>query len=439
MFKKLKYWLWDAEFIEPSETRWRPIANLYVVLFALIFGGSVVLFMNHAASLGPGLGEDNALPAWSQLLQRLQAYGEASGSPLPLVAVLGLAVFAVGFRISLIMRGYFSYQASEGVKFPLRLMGTIGLVNLFNILAIQLVLLSLGGLSLLMLGDFDIGWQSVERLAVLAHGLVMRVPTVVELPYLLTFFVVYMLQGFFHYWLHRVGHTFRAGWLLFHRQHHLSPTLIYPTTSEVFYAIPLFLLAVIPYNLVFAACSKLFSPEPLYVEFIVLNIVFYISEGYGHNTALYHEGRRNLLTRTLGWIFLNGPYHYLHHSSEPVDAGKNSDNNLINLGGGLFGFWDWLFGSYRPLREQRPPVGLTGNPELYMSPLRLACGGMVQLAYELWHNKGLLTRMRIVFGSAAWNPPISHDFAIHPAKQQAEQGCERAAEEPAVSTAGLPL
>ncbi|MDD9892932.1 MAG: sterol desaturase family protein [Gammaproteobacteria bacterium] len=412
MLQTLKHWLWDAELFEPNEKFWRPLANAYVVLFAIVFTSTFWLFMNHAGRLGPGLGEDDSIGAWQDLIERLNGYGEAMGSPIPLIAVAALFFGGIIWRAYIVMRGYFKFKAHEGEAFPLRLLGTIGLVNLFNIVAIQIVLVTLGVISYFLFEDFSIGWTTIEQLAAVAHSWVSKVPTIIELHPILTIFVVYMLQGFLHYWLHRVGHTFRAGWLLFHRQHHLSPQLIYPTTSEVFYAIPLFLFAVIPYNLIFAAASKLFSPDPLYVEFILINMVFLISEIYGHNTALYHEGRKNPIIKALGWLFLNGPYHYLHHSAEEADAGKNGAVNMTNIGGGLFGLWDRMFGPYSGLREERPPVGLTGNPELYMHPLRLACGGMAQIGYELWKNKSWKDRFWILFGNSNWNPPVTHDFAV---------------------------
>lgn len=168
----------------------------------------------------------------------------------------------------------------------------------------------------------------------------------------------------------------------------------------------------VPYNLIFAASSKLFAAEPVYLGTLIINLFVVISEIYGHNSALYHEGRKNPLIKALGWTFLNGPYHYLHHSSEPADAGKAQAVNMINIGGGLFGLWDRVFGTYAPLREDKPKVGLTGNPVLYMNPIRLAFSGVAQIGYELWNNKGLGVKLQILLGGSDWNPPITKDYAI---------------------------
>jgi sterol desaturase/sphingolipid hydroxylase (fatty acid hydroxylase superfamily) len=389
--------------------KWRPLFSAFVVIFAIVFPFAFLPAMIHAASLGPGLGDLSGEQTWRALYKLLNEQANKG----PLYLVLGLAAFGVLFRIRCIAAGYFKWRGENGEGFPLKYIAVFILTSATAIVAIYAVL-ALAGLASWLLGfDFSLGWQAVERLSVGTHHWVMdNVPTLVLLPAWLAVLVVFMLQGFLHYWLHRFGHTFRAGWLLFHRPHHMSPALIYPATAEVFFAIPLFLVAVVPYNLIFAASSKLFSAEPVYMGILIINLFVVISEIYGHNTALYHEGRKSPFIRVLGWTFLNGPYHYLHHSSETADAGKAQAVNMINIGGGLFGLWDRAFGTYAPLREKKPDVGLTGNPELYLNPLRLAFSGLAQIGYELLKNRGLKLKLKILLGSSDWNPPITKDYAI---------------------------
>lgn len=399
--------IWNGQIA--VDEKWRPLFSVFVVVFAIILPLAFIPAMIHQASLGPGLGDPSGEETWTAFYH----YLKSQPSQGPLYLVLGLAAFGVLFRIRCIAAGYFKWETAFGERFPIKYIAVFILTSVTGIAAIY-ALLSIVGLATWLLGfDFVVGWQAVERLSSGTHNWVMaNVPTLVSLPPWIAVLIVYMFQGFLHYWLHRFGHTFRAGWLLFHRPHHMSPALIYPTTTEVFFAIPLFLIAVVPYNLIFAASSKLFAAEPVYLGTLIINLFVVISEIYGHNSALYHEGRKNPLIRILGWTFLNGPYHYLHHSSEPADAGKGQAVNMINIGGGLFGLWDRVFGTYAPLRENKPPVGLTGNPELYLNPIRLAFSGVAQILYELWSNKGLKVKLKIILGGSDWNPPITKDYAI---------------------------
>ena len=412
MKEHLKYWLWDADMSGLEGRNWRRLATTYVVLLAVLHSLFFPLYMNQVAFLGSGLGDEDATSAWRELFARMDAWGEALNSPLPLWIVVALAVGGVLFRIYTQFRSYFKFKAYEGREFPIDIIGTIALANIYNLIAIHVLLLAIGLGSLMLFGEFSIGWTSVEKLAALARDWIDQIPTIFDLHPVLTVFAVYMLHGFFHYWLHRFGHSFRALWLLFHRQHHVPEQMMNQSITDVVFSFPLFILMVVPYTLIFGATSKLFSAEPLYVEFILINLFMVIPEIHAHSTALYYEACKNPIVRWLGWLLLNGPYHYLHHSSEPTDSGKNGAVNMVNIGGGFFGLWDRVFGTFRPLRAQRPKVGLTGNPTLHMNPMRVAIGGLVQLLYELKHNRSWKDRLLIIFGSSNWNPPVSQDFLL---------------------------
>ncbi len=74
--------------------------------------------------------------------------------------------------------------------------------------------------------------------------------------------------------------------------------------------------------------------------------------------------------------------------------------------------WDRVFGTYLAPTATPPPVGLTGSPALHGNPFRLGLSGLLQLVYEWRHNRGLRTRLSIVFGSSRYTPPVSTDFAL---------------------------
>jgi sterol desaturase/sphingolipid hydroxylase (fatty acid hydroxylase superfamily) len=260
--------------------------------------------------------------------------------------------------------------------------------------------------------DFTAGYKLVTHWAIQTDQWVKaHVPTVVELPYILAFLIAYGLAGFIHYWMHRISHERRLFWLLFHRFHHM-PTVMFPaSTPPVFFSVPLFIVVVIPYHLGFGMLTKLFCNEPLYFALIIYKLLFYMPDMWAHNTAMYHGGRNNPLVRGASLFFSNGIYHYLHHSSEVIDG---KPTNTINLGGSFFYLPDKLFGTFKPLPEQAPPIGLTGNPPLHYNPFRLALSGMAQIFYELWHNRSPLQWWRILTGKVDYAPPVTADFALKP-------------------------
>ena len=180
--------------------------------------------------------------------------------------------------------------------------------------------------------------------------------------------------------------------------HALSPRLVGPALA-------------FPYLLLVGVLGKLFAPEPPYYQIILIHLVTYVGEIFGHSPALYEEGIRKRWVRAISLLYGQGVYHVLHHSSA-VDCELKTSNNTVNIGPGPFFCWDRLFGTYKPLTDKLPPLGLHGNPELVHNPLRLLCAGFMQIAWELWHNRGVVTRLKIIFGPASWTPPLSRDFAV---------------------------
>jgi hypothetical protein len=55
-------------------------------------------------------------------------------------------------------------------------------------------------------------------------------------------------------------------------------------------------------------------------------------------------------------------------------------------------------------------VGLTGSPRLHLNPLRLGLAGLLQLGYELRRNRGLVARLRVLFGSSNFAPAQTKDY-----------------------------
>lgn len=414
--KPLLQRLWHSE-IGTLDERYRPWVSGFVVFFTILFSLQFTLVWHNLVYLGPGLGDDSSLVAVRALI-----LDHLHGPDAWLAWSLAAFVLAVMlFRASVMLWSYFGYPSVFGRKFPMHIVILFIGINAVGALSIPLILAGLGLLLSAAGHDFNDGWLFIENTASAAHHWVMgNIPTLVELPAAVAVVVVFMVAGFFHYWLHRLGHESRALWLLFHRHHHMSPNLSQYSTAAVFFALPLFIVFVLPYVFLFSAISKLFYAEPLYAEIFILNCLFMIPEIFGHTDVFYERARKWKWASIPGFIFCNGVYHYLHHSAEPADAvvsgglfkGRDRKVNMVNIGGGFCFIWDWVFGTYAPLRDKRPPVGLTGQPPLHTNPLRLALSGIAQLLYELKMNRDLATRLKIIFGPSDYTPPASRDYAL---------------------------
>ncbi len=402
--------LWEGEIPQVPE-RHRRWGTGFVLLFALWFALSFLGWTQYVAYLGPGLGDDWTLLPLRQFWQQL-GNPARPGYSLQQIGFLLLVLLNLAATAGIIIAGYLHYPAAFQQPYPLQQLVTFFGLNSLNALGIALTLLAIAtpgralGFGFMEAGSWfgdALQWTRVQA------G---RVPTLLDVPAWLAFLLIVNIGGFFHYWAHRISHESRLFWLLFHRTHHMTPELIQPATQAVFFAFPLFLVAAPLYVFVFAAIAKLITSDIASVVgyIIVYKLIAAWATTFSHQGALYHHARRNRFVRWLSVLVSEGPYHYLHHSSEPAENGRHG--NLVNLGGGMGFIWDRVFGSFRPLTEYRPLTGLEGRPTLYMNPLRLALAGCAQLLYELRHNPGLLNKLRVLCLGSDHVPLQSRDFAI---------------------------
>jgi sterol desaturase/sphingolipid hydroxylase (fatty acid hydroxylase superfamily) len=380
---------------QPSETgaRFERWLHLGYAIFGAAFALTVVVdaFVHETITLGPGLVEESD-GGLAQLLR--QVGGLPTGAAF---GVLLLCAFVLAWNGILLYRGL-----DDAI--PRREVIAFFLLNAVFALLLY-VSLGLAGVASAALGHrFASGLEIVARFTHYSRALVARVPTLVRLPYPLPLIASVFVVDLFHYWFHRLGHTRRAFWLLWHRPHHLTPHLTIPTTQAVFVAFPLFILLSVPFQVGVGVCAKLFSSETMIFEALLVRVVGQIVAIGSHNTALYSTFFDNRVLRRLSLVYGEGPYHYIHHSALPEHA-------MVNLGT-FFMLWDRIFGTYAAPTATRMPVGLTGSPRLHLNPLRLALAGLWQIGYELRWNRGFATRLAIVFGSSSFSPPRSRDFAL---------------------------
>jgi sterol desaturase/sphingolipid hydroxylase (fatty acid hydroxylase superfamily) len=240
------------------------------------------------------------------------------------------------------------------------------------------------------------------------------IPTLITLPRLLVVVIIFLIWSFLLYAFHRLGHESRLWWLLSHRPHHVSTSL---TTFTVFAADHDFVLGFV-WKLLWITMpmlvAKLIYPEPIVLEFVVLLCFWGCFDALNH-TSTYYESlmkKETVLLKTHRF-FNTGPFHVLHHSSL-------LEHQKVNLCSHFF-LWDRLFGTYCEPLKKIPPLGLTDQPLIHMTPFKLAFSGILQIMHELIHNKSFNTRMKIIFGHIDYVPPVSKSFLV---KDSVSQGYE---------------
>jgi sterol desaturase/sphingolipid hydroxylase (fatty acid hydroxylase superfamily) len=401
---KLTHKLLHGELPTPSE-KWRFWVALLVAFFSVNFAIGVVIdaLFNHTIMLGPGL-VDTGISTFETALQTLNPLLDDKHY-LFIALYLPALLCCLVINALVTYRGFTHYEKHRGEPYSLQLFFTLFLLNAVNVGFWLLMLVMFGGLSWLLWSDFSLGGNLVHTMTVFSQSIIDKVPTLVELPYPLPLIVTILLLDLFFYWLHRIGHNQRLSWLVWHRPHHMSPALLHPTTQPVFVAAPLFIFFAIPFQILIGVLAKLFGPEAMIMEALWFRLLIQFFAPWSHNSAFYEWFGKGRIRMFFAHMTGTANYHYMHHSALP-------GHEAINLAGTMFLFWDKVFGTFVAPHKEKPPVGLTGSPKLHSNPFRLAIAGMWQLAYELKHNKGFGVKMKILFGSTSWNPPVTRDFAI---------------------------
>lgn len=387
---------------------WRKFVLPLLIIFAAGYALTVTVdaMFHHSIMVGPGFVDEGmngyqlAVQTFADIQQRYPQQGR-----LFVWVFLPLLVLAMIQNAVVIVRGYTRFEQATGKPYSLRELVLMFALNGFQVLIFLLLLATAGILYWLAGGQFADGWTLVYRITVWCESLLNHVPTLVELPRPLPLVAVILGGEFAMYWLHRWSHSRRLPWLLLHRPHHITENMIIPAVQPVFVAAPLFVVFAIPMQLLTGISTKLFNPDPMIMEALILRLFTHTLGIYSHCTAYYEQMQHNKLLRRLSAFFGVGNYHYVHHSAR-------KEHSLINLGNSFWMFWDRVFGTFVEPPDTRPPTGLTNNPPLYMNPLRLALAGMMQLGYELKCNPPRLW-LKILLGDSYYTPPISHDFALN--------------------------
>ncbi len=96
----------------------------------------------------------------------------------------------------------------------------------------------------------------------------------------------------------------------------------------------------------------------------------------------------------LEWILNTPSHHRVHHGADP----EYLDTNY----GGIFIFWDRLFGTFR--REEREPVYGTVKPSLSWNPLGVNASVWRDLASMSRETRSLVDKVRVWIAPPEWRP-----------------------------------
>lgn len=388
--------IWSYDFEEAHLERYRWLQILGLVLGVLAMG---TLFVGSFGLAAPLLSD-----AMGGEVTFFDGRVGATGAAVAFGALAVAVMIVIGYGLG---SAFFGPRRAESIPVA----WACALSMLIAVAVGFLIPLTIGGIAILVRGgsgsliDEGMGVMGMVGGEKTVAFVVDRVPTIaaVPAPFAVATYVLANTLGF--YALHRLMHTSRVMWLLFHRPHHV-PTTLTGVLAPVTVVGPLLFL-ILPLDLlVFKILLKLF-PSDVSVSIVLVLALF---QGAGdlaaHQTPLYDRTWRIRPLRYFFGLVSGGPYHYVHHSSRPEDQ-------AVNLcAGAPFLVWDRVFGSYRAPSDARPRIGLTNDPKIRLNPFLIVFSGYQQLVFEMRMNKSWKTRARILFGSVKYKPPVTRDYLI---------------------------
>ncbi|MFV0389355.1 MAG: sterol desaturase family protein [Pyrinomonadaceae bacterium] len=189
--------------------------------------------------------------------------------------------------------------------------------------------------------------------------------------------ILFILDDFAYYWFHRISHECRFMWN-FHVVHHSSNF----------------------YNLSVAVRQSWFSGVAHWVFFLSAAIVgfpfwaFAVIHGFNLIYQFWiHTELIDKLPRPLEFILNTPSHHRVHHGTNKNYLDKNY--------GGIFIFWDRLFGTFEPETE-KPEYGITNRLEGY-NPLWANLHGWTEMFAAMRQRNTLYGKLRCIFGAPDMN------------------------------------
>jgi sterol desaturase/sphingolipid hydroxylase (fatty acid hydroxylase superfamily) len=192
---------------------------------------------------------------------------------------------------------------------------------------------------------------------------------------------------------HFIFHRVRLFWC-FHSPHHAPEDLTITTAWVHFFAEGYFTTV-----LQWIVLSVMGVPPEM------LGPIMAIEIGWG---TFIHAGERSLKKGRLGFLkyFLITPSHHrVHHAKNPLYM----DTNFCTF----LPFWDWLFGTLQPLRDEvKIEYGITRKIDV-TSFIDFYFGEIILLFNDVKNAKGLKTKLLYVIKPPGWSPEtVEHTAAM---------------------------
>ena len=195
----------------------------------------------------------------------------------------------------------------------------------------------------------------------------------------MTWISAFLLYDFCYYWVHRTGHEVNILWAS-HVVHHsseefnLSTALRQSSTGFLFRWIFYIPLALLGY--------------PVKV-FVVVGLIDFIYQYWVHTQ----------LIGKLGWleyVVVTPSNHRVHHGQNDYCIDKNY--------GGVFSFWDRMFGTYADEREDEKPVYGIRKPIESWNPLWANLHQFAQIGRQVKSAENWRHRLMYIFAKPSWTP-----------------------------------
>jgi sterol desaturase/sphingolipid hydroxylase (fatty acid hydroxylase superfamily) len=195
----------------------------------------------------------------------------------------------------------------------------------------------------------------------------------------LTWISALLIYDFCYYWVHRTGHEINILWAS-HVVHHsseefnLSTALRQSSTGFLFRWIFYIPLALLGY--------------PVKV-FIVVGLIDFVYQYWVHTQ----------LVGKLGWfeyVVVTPSNHRVHHGQNDYCIDKNY--------GGVFSFWDRMFGTYADERDDEKPIYGIRKPLESWNPLWANLHHFVQIWRQIKSAQNWRHRLMYLFAKPSWTP-----------------------------------
>jgi sterol desaturase/sphingolipid hydroxylase (fatty acid hydroxylase superfamily) len=396
--------IWDFE-IQPGDRFWAN--SKWILPWVWIVGIGFSFYTVMIIGVVPGINTitiSNLTEVFEKYFNRLQGSPSSFRRNLPYIW-LAIAIVAMTIRAGIIINSYYLTKKKMG-EIHFNKFFTTFLLSFF--ISTSTILL----LTLISAIVYSIGYQ-FDWMGNLIHTSIDGLNSIYARlapyslnikNYWLAIFVLLLAASLPIYIVHYLSHKLRLLWLLAHKAHH-CPEFLFPIAAPSNNIAFLEVLLAIPGVIFFAVLSSMIYTEPLIFELAIWYTAKLSIEPFNHS-SIHYDIANSKWIRRISMVFGDtGVYHLVHHSAYERDQN-------VNFGPCPFMIWDRLFGTFREPYNEVPPLGLTNQPPISWSPMKIVFSGFAQIAYEWKSNPSWRIRLKIIFGDVYYLPPVTKDFLV---------------------------